>query len=303
VQSQIESTLKEASKYADKDNSTKKEFVLRLKDKVLKLFELENRPIIELASYIWNKLKDVRFSIYESQFYSYFTDDEKGNYSGKFTIEDFIETEIPGVLRGVDSGLLKINGVTYTPLIAEEKESTKTAKTEEGIIYKKDRYTDCFNRIIKTCNELNSACNSILTKYTLGIYHKDKDGKKIIELTPEKVQTFVQNELKPIEETMKKYIKYYSIISNSKDVLDARNKWGNYEKIIAKFLMDSGETIAHISKLMDYSSKFGSIGIQNNPELQKKVEQLGQCPSCHVDIYFEINESLKEQEKQAQFEI
>jgi len=45
IREQLDGVLKEASKYADKDNETKKEFVLRVKDKAKKLFELENTPL------------------------------------------------------------------------------------------------------------------------------------------------------------------------------------------------------------------------------------------------------------------
>jgi len=301
IVTEIDKIMKEAYKYADKDNTTKKEFVIRLKEKTITYFELIHTPIAHLASYMRGGLDKIGFSISNSHFYDCFTDEEKGNYSGKFGSEQFIESNTPGVLKSVDSPRIKIDDVTYVPEIKEEGRS-KTAQTDddEPVVYKIDDYTDCLNRIAKSCSELYSSCQSILKKYTIGIWDKNKE---IVIVTPEQIQKIVQDTFHPIEEIQQKYAKYYAKISNSKDVLDDRNKWGDYEKIMAKFLMDGGETIAHISKLMDYSSKFGSIGIVNNPRIIELMKQLGACPSCHKNIYFEINESLKEQEKILKFEI
>ena len=58
IQTQIADIMKESSLYADKDNSTKKEFIIRLKEKVSKLFELENRAISEIASFIAKKIEE-----------------------------------------------------------------------------------------------------------------------------------------------------------------------------------------------------------------------------------------------------
>ena len=282
VRDQLAKVLLEASKYAEKDNETKKEFILRVKEKTERIFEYEQRPKAELASFIWNVLDRIEFHISRAHFYACFTDEEKGNYSDKFSTEHFIERE-DGLLINPTTGQIKVNDVTYSPDLPSEVKP-KTMETKETTEPTKNKYTDLLNLIGDTASKLEVTVDAILQRY-------DDNNKLIAEV------------LEPMSIKQPHYAKCYAVISNSKDVLDDRNKWGDYEKIMAKFLMDSGETIAHISKLMDYSSKFGSIGILNNEDLQKKVEQLGQCPACHKYIYFEVNEALKEIEIQAQFEI
>ena len=282
IQKELDSTLNEASKYAQKDNETKKEFVLRVKEKALKLFELEGTPITRLASFIWTKLDNIKFTIAKSWFEGCFTDDEKRNYSDKFSTEHFIENK-EGILTNPITGQIRINDVTYSPDLPSEVKP-KTLHIEDVDERPKNKYTDLLNLIGQTADKLGVTCDAIVQRF-------EDNSPLIIE------------GLQPFKDNQKLYADYYAKISNSKDVLDDRNKWGDYEKIMAKFLMDSGETIAHIAKLMDYSSKFGSIGILNNEELENKVHQLGLCPSCNADIYYPMNERLKQIEIHAQFEI
>ena len=283
IRTEIKKVLSEASLYADKDNSTKKEFILRLKDKVLTLFEILKKPKAELASFIWNKLEDIQFSINQSWFEKWFTEDEKRNYYPMYATTQFIETDREGVFKNPQTAQIKIDEITYSPdLPSEAKPKTMRPEVEDEVVHNK--YTDLLRLIGDSASKLEVTVDAILQRYD--------DNVELIH-----------SALEPIQDKQKQYAHYYAVIANSKDVMDDRNKWGDYEKIMAKFEMDGGETIAHISKLMDYSSKFGSIGILNNPELQKKVEQLGNCPKCSCNIYFEINESLKEQEKIVEFEI
>lgn len=282
IQQELESTLKEASKYAQKDNETKKEFVYRIKEKALRMFELEGTPMTRLASFIWTKLDDIQFAIARSWFESCFTDDEKRNYSSKFSSEHFVENA-EGILTNPITGQIKINDVTYSPDLPSQVKP-KTLSEESVDERPKNKYTDLLNLISDTATKLQVTADAIIQRF-------EDNSQLIIE------------GLQPFKENQKKYADYYAKIANSKDVLDDRNKWGDYEKIMAKYLMDSGETIAHIAKLMDYSSKFGSIGILNNPELEKKVHQLGMCPNCNADIYYTMNEKLKQLEIHAQFEI
>ena len=285
VRNELEKVLTEANAYAYKDNETKKEFLLRVKEKTKILFSVEKRSEAELASFIWNKLEAIQFSVQHSWFEKCFTDDEKRNYSHKYSTTHFIENK-DGVLTNPTTGQIKINDITYSPdLPREEGHDKSLSKPDEGQQPStKNKYTDLLNLIGDTASKLQTSCDAIVQRF-------DDNTQLVIE------------GLQPFKEQQKLFAKYYAQISNSKDVLDDRNKWGDYEKIMAKFLMDSGETIAHVSKLMDYSSKFGSIGILNNERLQKKVTQLGDCPSCSCNIYYTMNEKLKQLEIQAEFEI
>ena len=282
VKNELDKVLKEAEKYAQKDNETKKEFILRVKEKVRTLFRIEVRPVSELASYIWNLLDKINFSIARPWYESCFNDEEKRNYSTKFSTEHFIE-ESNGIERNPVTGQIRLNGVVYSPDLPSEVKP-KTLEPKEITSPIKDKYTDLLNLIKDTFSKGETTVDAIIQRY-------------------EENQGLVQSVLEPIKDKQKQYTEYYSKIANSKDVLDDRNKWGDYEKIMARYLRDSGETIAHISKLMDYSSKFGSIGILKNKDLEDKLRQLGLCPKCKCDIYFEKNEELKQMEIKAQFEL
>ena len=241
IVNEIDKIMKEAHKYADKNNTTKKEFVLRLKEKTIKYFELIETPIATLASYMWTGLDNIGFSIARSHFYDCFTDDEKGNYSDKFSTEHFIERE-DGLLVNPTTGQIKVNDVTYSPDLPSEVKP-KTLDKPDVSYATKNSNTDLLNLIGETASKLQVTVDAIVQRYD--------DNSQLINTG-----------LHPLHEKQKEFAHYYAVISNSKDVMDDRNKWGDYEKVMAKFLMDGGETIAHISKLMDYSSKFGSIGIQ-----------------------------------------
>ncbi len=279
---QVDSILGEASRYIDKDTTTKKEYILRLKEKIITLFEMTKRPMPELASYISTKLSDIGFQVADSWFYELFNEGEKANYPPHFSTEIFIDKD--GIQTNPTTGQIRIKDVIYSPDTPSEVK-TKTLKApDETTLGNTNKYIELLKLIGETANRLNVTCDAIVQRY---------DDNHLL----------IKTALEPLAELQDKYANYYAVISNSKDVLDDRNKWGDYEKIMAKYLMDSGETIAHVAKLMDYSSKFGSIGILNNEALQHKVHQLGLCPSCNADIYFTMNTKLKELEIKAEIEL
>ena len=283
VRKQLDDVLDEAFKYAEKDNETKKEFILRLKEKAIILFEQEQRAFTELASYIWGRLENIQFTINRSWYELCFSEFEKQNYNLKYATTQFIKND-DGLLVNPSTGQIKVNDITYSPDLPSEAKPKTLKAEQEAVSSTKDKYTDLLKLIGETFSRGQVTIDAILQRY---------DDHHLL----------IKTALEPIEEKLELYAKYHAVISNSKDVMDDRNKWGDYEKIIAKFAMDSGETIAHMAKLMNYSSKFGSIGILNNKELQHKVHQLGLCPNCNIDIYTHMNEKLHEFEIKAQFEI
>ena len=237
----------------------------------------------ELASFISTKLDNIQFTINHSWFEKCFTENEKRNYSSKYATIQFIPTDTPEIERNITTGQIKFNDIVYSPDLPSIA-NPNTLETKDTPEPTKNKYTDLINLIGDTATKLQTTCDAILERYDDNV-------------------ELVNSAFEPLVDHQKMYANFYAKIANSKDVMDDRNKWGDYEKIMAKYLMESGETIAHMSKLMDYSSKFGSIGILNNATLKAKMEQLGECPKCKGNIYFEINENLKQAEIQAQFEI
>src|SRR3990167_8196289 len=77
VRSEYDKLISEAKKYAVEDRRTKKQYVLWLKEKATRLFELQDWNLHGLASYIKNDLDKIEFDIAEPYFYRLFSDDEK----------------------------------------------------------------------------------------------------------------------------------------------------------------------------------------------------------------------------------
>jgi len=111
---------------------------------------------------------------------------------------------------------------------------------------------------------------------------------------------------------LKFYLDQYAKHSNAKKAIDERGKWGDYEKIMAKFLMDTGETTAHTAELLNYSSKYGSIGIDRHGEFvdpqtkqfkKKLLEFLMVCPMCSKNIYHKLNEEIEKYRKGVELEL
>jgi len=216
IREQLNGVLKEASKYADQDNETKKEFVIRVKEKAKKLFELENTPLTGLSSYIWNKFDDIQFTINERYFYTLFNETEKGKYSSNCATTVFIEKD--GILTNPVTGQIKINDITFSPDSPSDVKPKLLGKSDETIDEPfENKYTDLLNLISDTANKLSVTCDAIKQKF--------EDNT---ELVIEGFQPFSKNQ--------KLFANYYAQISNSKDVMDDRNKWGDYEKIMVYFL-------------------------------------------------------------------
>ena len=82
-------------------------------------------------------------------------------------------------------------------------------------------------------------------------------------------------------------------------MIDLRRDWGEYEKIMGTFMINTGETIARIAQIMDYSEKYGSIGLLREPKVTAFFESetkyplyLRSCPSCYDDISVTMNRNI-----------
>ena len=109
----------------------------------------------------------------------------------------------------------------------------------------------------------------------------------------------LEKNLRDVENKLEQYAKDWASIENSKGMIDLRRDYGEYEKIMARFCMETGETIARIAQIMDYSEKYGSIGILREPKVMEFFETedtypiyLRSCPECHVDISQTMNHNI-----------
>ncbi len=121
--------------------------------------------------------------------------------------------------------------------------------------------------IIKCCDEFDNT------------YRTDDNARPLIE--------------KSFKLDLDEYLDSHGIIQNARNHIDDRNKWFDFEKIMMQFLMETGETISHIAKLTGYSSKFASIGVKRNDELEQFKQFLQSCPLCKGNIEFAMNEDIQ----------
>jgi len=144
-----------------------------------------------------------------------------------------------------------------------------------------------------------------LNPITKSIYALEQCGSLLERIAHYMRDNYINNKEildKAFENKSMFYLDQYAILTNARKEIDERNKWGDYEKILAKFLLDTGESTARIAELLNYSSKYGSIGIDRHGEFvdpqtkefkRKLLEFLMKCPNCHNNIYHNINENIE----------
>ena len=137
---------------------------------------------------------------------------------------------------------------------------------------------------LKSCSKLANKFH--LTFETLIDRYNKSDG----------VQEIIDNEIGNVELKLAEYAKMWANIENSKGMVDLRRDFGEYEKIMGTFMIETGETIARIAQLMDYSEKYGSIGLLREPKVREFFEKedtyplyLRSCPKCFTDISHDMN--------------
>ena len=115
----------------------------------------------------------------------------------------------------------------------------------------------------------------------------------------DEIQSIIDNEIGDVEVKLTQYAKDWASIENAKGMVDLRRDYGEFEKIMACFVIETGQTIARIAQLMDYSEKYGSIGILREPQVREFFETeenypiyLRSCPKCNCDISQTMNENI-----------
>ena len=202
-----------------------------------------------------------------------------------------IETADPGIILERDQfNDIKINGVEQTP-----KKEVKIINAESEPI--KEITSPTFNKTTKSIYALEQI-GSLIERIAHHFRENYMDNREILDKTyPAKLQFYVDQ---------------YAKHSNAKKAIDERGKWGDYEKIMSKFLMDTGETTARMAELLNYSSKYGSIGIDRHGEFvdaqtkqfkKELLEFLMICPMCSKNIYHKINEEIEKYRKGIELEI
>lgn len=175
---------------------------------------------------------------------------------------------------------IRINGVE------QRAKEVKTRITEDIIQSKPDKTSRQFVYLAA----MSKLANKIhLTFETLKSRYNESDETQFV----------IDKELGNVEKKLEQYARDWASIENSKGMIDLRRDFGEFEKVVACFNMEVGETIARISQLMDYSEKYGSIGILREPQVREFFETedtyplyLRSCPKCMADISQVMNRNI-----------
>jgi len=216
----------------------------------------------QFASYIYEKINQYTTISRNGDFYKLFKDDESKQEMNRFVDE-------------------KATNISSSQTV-DQKYGNKILK---GPV-KNDKYTKYFNVIKSNIKECDTLINALEDKYN----ESDELAK------------VMQKELGDLDKLVLAQLEIGTVLSLARKQIDDRNNWSNYEKLVAQFLINVGETKAGLAKKLNYCSKYASIGIERNAELTRYWQFLGQCPKCKTDVHdffnLQIERYLKGEELQ-----
>jgi len=271
------------------ENHTKAEYIKRCDDIITAQINASVIDIKEgaISSYLFKKLNEFGINVSERTIQRNIPEHHKRNYSKSDILSD-VETEVWQEIETEDQTILieknqyndfKINGVEQ-----RAKEIQKIITPEEPKPEDKDtRQFVYLSAISKLSNKFHLTLETLKNRYNM-----DPEVQKIID-----------SELGDVEKKLTQYALDWASIENSKNMIDLRRDWGEYEKIMGTFMINTGETIARIAQIMDYSEKYGSIGLLREPKVTAFFESetkyplyLRSCPVCYNDISVTMNRNI-----------
>lgn len=217
----------------------------------------------DFCSFIIAKLTERNITVNQNgNFYRMFNDDEKDPRGPKSIDQKSIE-------------ISSASGKTTDEIFRDKVFS---------IPQKNDKITKHFDNTLSNIKEAESLISALKEKYN----------------ESEELAQVMIKELGDIDKLISQDLEIASVLSLSRKQIDDRNKWGNYEKLVAQWLIAVGETKAELARKLNYCSKYSSIGIERNEELTRYWKFLGQCPNCKIDVHnffdLQIQKYLKSEE-------
>ena len=268
-----------------------------LKDYLEKCAEIVNNQIkykmldikVEgISAYLYAQLNKEGITVSDRHIQNILPEDYKRNYNK--TEQDselekqnweIIETEDPSIrLEKNQFNSIKINGVEQR---AKEIKKETTQQPLKSKLNKDTRELIYLKSCSKLANKFHLTFETLIDRYNKS----------------DEVQEIIDNEIGNVEIKLGEYAKMWANIENSKGMVDLRRDFGEYEKIMGTFMIETGETIARIAQLMDYSEKYGSIGLLREPKVREFFEKedtyplyLRSCPNCFTDISHDMNYNI-----------
>jgi len=272
------------------ENGTKSEYIKKCGELVeaqiiAKLIDIE---IDGISTYLYKKLGEFGISVTQRTIQTSLPDSYKRNYSKSETASQLtedkwekIETEnLEVTIEKNQFNEFKINGIEVKN---REAPRTTTTITKTTIDPKDTDQYKFLSALVKLSNKIGLTLESVQSRYN------ESDSN----------QEIIDAQLGDVKIKMQEYAKTWALIENSKGMIDLRRSWGEYEKVMGTFMIETGITIAKIAKTMDYSEKYGSIGLLREPRVRAFFETvdtfplyLRSCPKCFTDISQTMNENI-----------
>ena len=268
-----------------------------LKDYLEKCAEIINNQIkykmldikVEgISAYLYAQLNKEGITVSDRHIQNILPEDYKRNYNKTEEASELenqnweiIETEDPSIrLEKNQFNSIKINGIEQR---AKEIKKETTQQPLKPKLNKDTRELIYLKSCSKLANKFHLTFETLIDRY-----NNSDDVQKIID-----------DEIGNVELKLQGYAKMWANIENSKGMVDLRRDFGEYEKIMGTFMIETGETIARIAQLMDYSEKYGSIGLLREPKVREFFERentyplyLRSCPKCFTDISHDMNYNI-----------
>jgi hypothetical protein len=239
-----------------------------------------------ISSYLYSQLNKEGITVSDRHIQRILPDDYKRNYSKTEQESELskakwqtIETDDPSLtIEKNQFNEIKINGVEQRA--KETKKEDIVQKPLKPKLNKDTREMTYLKSCSKLANKFHLTFETLIDRYNKS----------------DEVQEIIDNEIGNVELKLGEYAKMWANIENSKGMVDLRRDFGEYEKIMGTFMIETGETIARIAQLMDYSEKYGSIGLLREPKVREFFEKedtyplyLRSCPKCFTDISHDMN--------------
>jgi hypothetical protein len=241
-----------------------------------------------ISSYLYAQLNKEGITVSDRHIQKILPEDYKRNYnktedSSELTEQKWktIETDDPSItIEKNQYNNIKINGVEQR---AKEIKKETVQKPLTPKLNKDTRELVYLKSCSKLANKFHLTFETLIDRYN----------------NSDEVQEIIDNEIGNVELKLSNYAKMWAGIENSKGMIDLRRDFGEYEKIMGTFMIETGETIARIAQLMDYSEKYGSIGLLREPKVREFFETedtyplyLRSCPKCLTDISHDMNYNI-----------
>ena len=239
-----------------------------------------------ISSYLYSQLNKEGITVSDRHIQKILPDDYKRNYTKSEQDSELskakwqtIETDDPSItIEKNQFNEIKINGVEQRA--KETKKEDIVQKPLKPKLNKDTREMVYLKSCSKLANKFHLTFETLIDRYNKS----------------DEVQEIIDNEIGNVELKLGEYAKMWANIENSKGMVDLRRDFGEYEKIMGTFMIETGETIARIAQLMDYSEKYGSIGLLREPKVREFFEKedtyplyLRSCPKCFTDISHDMN--------------